>query len=247
MHRVSTPRRVPGLSLLERYRRRQGAVVHLLSFAQFEREVIGERIHDKFAASRKKGMWMGGWAPLGYRVESWDECRWRREGDSNPRYGCPYTRVPGVRLQPLGHPSRNQSGGTIAKPDGGARSCPRSGGIGCRFGAGMRGWRGAVRQERRAVSPMIVSWPASRAGSMCSTDQRERLGLGSDRGAPHAPRPRPSTPAGSACLYGRSSRPLRVMTFRYESSIMARNSGSPSACRRRMAITSPGRSGRGFA
>ncbi len=42
----------------------------LFSFAQFEREVIGERIRDKFAASRKKGMWMGGWAPLGYRVEN---------------------------------------------------------------------------------------------------------------------------------------------------------------------------------
>ena len=42
----------------------------LLSFAQFEREVIGERIRDKVAASRKKGMWMGGSVPLGYRVES---------------------------------------------------------------------------------------------------------------------------------------------------------------------------------
>jgi site-specific DNA recombinase len=42
----------------------------LLSFAQFEREVIGERIRDKFAASRRKGMWMGGWAPLGYDVKS---------------------------------------------------------------------------------------------------------------------------------------------------------------------------------
>src|SRR3954454_5823039 len=42
----------------------------LLSFAQFEREVIGERIRDKFAASRRKGMWMGGWAPYGYRVEN---------------------------------------------------------------------------------------------------------------------------------------------------------------------------------
>jgi site-specific DNA recombinase len=42
----------------------------LLSFAQFEREVIGERIRDKFAASRRKGMWMGGTVPLGYRVES---------------------------------------------------------------------------------------------------------------------------------------------------------------------------------
>jgi site-specific DNA recombinase len=40
----------------------------LLSFAQFEREVIGERIRDKFAASRKKGMWMGGNVPLGYEV-----------------------------------------------------------------------------------------------------------------------------------------------------------------------------------
>ena len=42
----------------------------LLSFAQFEREVIGERIRDKFAASRARGMWMGGKVPLGYRVEA---------------------------------------------------------------------------------------------------------------------------------------------------------------------------------
>jgi len=42
----------------------------LLSFAQFEREVIGERIRDKLAASRKKGIWMGGWPPLGYDVKN---------------------------------------------------------------------------------------------------------------------------------------------------------------------------------
>lgn len=42
----------------------------LLSFAQFEREVISERIRDKFAASRRKGMWMGGCPPLGYDVEN---------------------------------------------------------------------------------------------------------------------------------------------------------------------------------
>jgi len=41
----------------------------LLSFAQFEREVIGERIRDKIAASKKKGMWMGGIPPLGYRAQ----------------------------------------------------------------------------------------------------------------------------------------------------------------------------------
>jgi hypothetical protein len=39
----------------------------LLSFAQFEREVTGERIRDKIAASKKKGMWMGGVPPLGYK------------------------------------------------------------------------------------------------------------------------------------------------------------------------------------
>jgi DNA invertase Pin-like site-specific DNA recombinase len=40
----------------------------LLSFAQFEREVTGERIRDKIAASKKKGMWMGGVPPLGYEA-----------------------------------------------------------------------------------------------------------------------------------------------------------------------------------
>jgi DNA invertase Pin-like site-specific DNA recombinase len=42
----------------------------LLSFAQFEREVTGERIRDKIAASKKKGIWMGGNVPYGYRVEN---------------------------------------------------------------------------------------------------------------------------------------------------------------------------------
>jgi site-specific DNA recombinase len=40
----------------------------LLSFAQFEREVTAERIRDKIAASRRRGMWMGGWTPWGYDV-----------------------------------------------------------------------------------------------------------------------------------------------------------------------------------
>src|SRR3954464_3848489 len=41
----------------------------LLSFAQFEREVTGERIRDKIAASKKKGLWMGGFVPSGYRAK----------------------------------------------------------------------------------------------------------------------------------------------------------------------------------
>jgi len=40
----------------------------LLSFAQFEREVTAERIRDKRAASRKKGLWMGGSVPIGYMI-----------------------------------------------------------------------------------------------------------------------------------------------------------------------------------
>lgn len=42
----------------------------LLSFAQFEREVIAERVRDKIAASKKKGMWMGGLPSLGYDVQN---------------------------------------------------------------------------------------------------------------------------------------------------------------------------------
>jgi len=44
----------------------------LLSFAQFEREVTGERIRDKIAASKAKGMWMGGRLPMGYDAPSPD-------------------------------------------------------------------------------------------------------------------------------------------------------------------------------
>src|SRR4030081_324710 len=40
----------------------------LLSFAQFEREVIGEQVRDKIAASKRRGIWVGGPVPLGYRV-----------------------------------------------------------------------------------------------------------------------------------------------------------------------------------
>lgn len=47
----------------------------LLSFAQFEREVSGERIRDKIAATKKKGYWVGGQPPLGYRLQSEDETK----------------------------------------------------------------------------------------------------------------------------------------------------------------------------
>ncbi len=47
----------------------------LLSFAQFEREVSGERIRDKIAATKKKGYWVGGQPPLGYRLQSEEETK----------------------------------------------------------------------------------------------------------------------------------------------------------------------------
>ena len=42
----------------------------LMSFAEFERSIAGERIRDKIAASKKKGMWMGGYPALGFDVEN---------------------------------------------------------------------------------------------------------------------------------------------------------------------------------
>jgi len=53
----------------------------LLSFAQFEREVTGERIRDKIAASKQKGMWMGGWVPIGYDRK--DRTLTINEGEAN--------------------------------------------------------------------------------------------------------------------------------------------------------------------
>ena len=50
----------------------------LLSFAQFEREIASERIRDKIAASKAKGMWMGGNVPLGYRRQGAEAVHQRR-------------------------------------------------------------------------------------------------------------------------------------------------------------------------
>src|SRR5271170_1916400 len=66
---------------------------------------------------------------------------WRRGRDSNPRYGFPHTHFPGVRLQPLGHPSRSPSF------ERGARITPGGGGV--QVGAVSLAWtlRAAVRKR----------------------------------------------------------------------------------------------------
>ena len=56
----------------------------LLSFAQFEREVTSERIRDKIAASKRKGLWVGGMAPLGLRHPGPQDHRQRSRGRAGP-------------------------------------------------------------------------------------------------------------------------------------------------------------------
>ena len=70
----------------------------LLSFAQFEREVIGERVRDKIAASKKKGMWMGGVAPLGYAVQERKLVIVPEEADTVRLIFCRYQQLGSVRL-----------------------------------------------------------------------------------------------------------------------------------------------------
>ena len=70
----------------------------LLSFAQFEREVIGERVRDKIAPSKKKGLWMGGPVPLGYvtGTRSWKSCP-RKPRQSAGYFGGTLNWEPSVR------------------------------------------------------------------------------------------------------------------------------------------------------
>jgi DNA invertase Pin-like site-specific DNA recombinase len=69
----------------------------LLSFAQFEREVTGERIRDKIAASKRKGMWMGGLPPLGYDVRDRKLVVNEREAETVRRIYRSYAALGSVR------------------------------------------------------------------------------------------------------------------------------------------------------
>ena len=62
-----------------------------LFFAQFEREVIRERVRDKVAASKKKGMWMGGVTPLGHAVR---ERKHHRSDRASARGTAPHSDTP---------------------------------------------------------------------------------------------------------------------------------------------------------
>src|SRR6267378_2183917 len=137
----------------------------LLSFAQFEREVIGERIRDKIAASKKKGMWMGGVPPLGYRAQDGKLIIVESEAETVRFIFRRYAELGSVRLlkdERIGSPARRQAirpRRTLfdaAKPDLSRRDRPqgtitswrahadyRSASVGC--GSGTAG-----QQRRRA-------------------------------------------------------------------------------------------------
>src|ERR1700732_3987510 len=70
----------------------------LLSLAQCEREVIGDGIRDKIAASKRKGMWMGGVPPLGYGVQDRKLVMIDREADTVRLIFCRYAELGSVRL-----------------------------------------------------------------------------------------------------------------------------------------------------
>src|ERR1700720_2224327 len=70
----------------------------LFAFAQFELEGIGERIRDKIAASKRKGMWMGGVPPLGYGVQDRKLVMIDREADTVRLIFCRYAELGSVRL-----------------------------------------------------------------------------------------------------------------------------------------------------
>lgn len=70
----------------------------LLSFAQFEREVTGERIRDKIAASKVKGMWMGGSVPLGYEVKDRQLLINPKEAEQLQQIFTRYVRLGSVQL-----------------------------------------------------------------------------------------------------------------------------------------------------
>ena len=149
----------------------------LLSFAQFEREVTGERIRDKIAASKKKGMWMGGVVPLGYRVAGSRAAHRRGACGPDPLdlRALPRARQRRSRLKRRSRPGgrhrarapdragRASGGGPFSRghllqdpdePDLHRPAHPQ--------GAGARGPAPADRRSRRSGMPSSSAWRARR-------------------------------------------------------------------------------------
>src|SRR5262249_21207715 len=184
----------------------------LLSFAQFERELIGERVRDKIAASKRKGIWVGGPVPLGYAAVDKKivvvpaevrrfarslraisslapSARWRRVS-----IGGGIARQPGAG--PNGRPTARGAGG------GGARARP-SAQEPLLYRRGGLPWRGPWRRTGADCGSCPVR---GGAGQACGPGARAALPAAGLARAPerapflhsrppHEPKPRPQGPA----------------------------------------------------
>jgi site-specific DNA recombinase len=118
----------------------------LLSFAQFERELIGERVRDKIAASKRKGLWVGGPVPLGYAAVDKKIVVVPTEAEAVRTIFARYLELGSIRtlaqdLDPRGirsKPRRLSNGRTVG---------------GSRFGVGALARSGSVQAMRSPLQP----------------------------------------------------------------------------------------------
>ena len=130
----------------------------LLSFAQFEREVTGERIRDKIAASKRKGLWMGGYTPLGYEAKDRKLVIEEKDADRAARQTDPGWMV---RTGPRPLAGTIPADGSKPKPlaaNRAAKLTKRSGVANC-----VGRLRASRRRARNARATMVSQVPGSAA------------------------------------------------------------------------------------
>ena len=151
----------------------------LLSFAQFEREVTGERIRDKIAASKKKGMWMGGVPPLGYAVRERKLIIVEREAEIVRHIFRRYAALGSVRLlkqeleaaghrrQELDERLRSQLGRQAARPRRALLDVAEPDSTAARSSTRTRPTPASTKRSssRRCGTPCRPAWPRTRSSA----------------------------------------------------------------------------------
>ena len=162
----------------------------LLSFAQFEREVTSERIRDKVAASKRKGMWMGGPVPLGYRLENRKLIDRRERSRDGPAHFQALSRATSLRpLLRMSLPTRasgRRSGPTVmgervgaaGSPSAPSRSSFRTRCSPARSGCGTSFSTESIEGivEVGALGPMSSTFLRATVVSACLANERVRQG-----------------------------------------------------------------------
>jgi DNA invertase Pin-like site-specific DNA recombinase len=142
----------------------------LLSFAQFEREVTAERIRDKIAASKRKGMWMGGVPPLDMRLES---VGWSSIRPKPTRCGTSMSVT--WNLAASGSSAGNSTSAESYRRSGSRRRVSSQEAVASRAELCMNCWRALFISERSATSRNVIRGSTKRLcrtsfGSECSND-----------------------------------------------------------------------------